>query len=181
MIFETLILRCLIHGTSFTDAGKTISLKKVVPGEKILFFKIDDDTKKECLKISGSCCDCLIYYSDNNRRILCLVELKGKDTEQAARQIISTYDNLVMALGHVKKSFRTHSNECADCRSHFNKCEACKTILDKFTWKAFIYQRGSSPNQLGSDLVQELYTRFGKQHHGYDFSHVEDIGYLLRK
>ncbi|HKV59580.1 MAG TPA: hypothetical protein VJO32_14900 [Ktedonobacteraceae bacterium] len=182
MIFETLIFRCLIHGTSFTDAGKTISLKKVMPGEKVLFFKIDDDTKKECLSISGDCCDSLIYYSDsNNRRILCLAELKGKDTEQAARQIISTYDSLVLALGHSKKSWRTHSFECSDCKSHFNTCEACRTILDKFTWKAFIHQRGSSPNQLGSDLVQELYKRFGKHGLGYDLSHVEDIGYLLRK
>lgn len=180
MILETLIFRCLVQGTRFTNAGKTISLK-VSPGETALFFKIDDNTKKDCLRIAGECCDCLVYFASAEQRVFCLAELKGKDTEHAAEQVINAYDHLSKALNHSNNMIKQHVTQCTACKFHFNECTYCKNTYRDLTWKAFIHQRGASPNMLSQRLAEALVARFGKHGEGYDISHKEDIGYLLRK
>ncbi len=184
LILETLIFSCLLPGTKFSDTGtgKTISLKPI--GQEVaLFFKLDDDsdTRKACLGITGKCCDCLVYFADVKKSVFCLAELKGKNADQAAKQIINTYDHLSQTLTHSKNALSSHIAKCPECASHANACPHCKNTYSGIAWKAIIHQKGASPNKLNQTLVQELVTRFGKHGEGYDISHKEDIGYLLRK
>lgn len=183
MLFETLLFACLVHGTSFTDAGKTISLK-ISPGESALFFGIAKLPDKQCLRIQGENCDCLVYYSKSEKqsktgkKILCLAELKGGDSEKAVRQILNTYKSLKAYLGHTKQVQKSHIAQCPSCTSHLQHCETCKDMFEDFIWKAFIYQHGSSPNPISPSLIKQLETEFGNKN--YAFSKNTDIGTFLR-
>src|SRR5712691_7790757 len=79
-------------------------------------------SKKDCLKIVGECCDCLVYFASAEKKVFCLAELKVKDTPHAAEQIINAYDPLYGSLNHSKAVTNQHATQCSVCISHFNDC-----------------------------------------------------------
>ena len=104
-----------------------------------------------------------------------------KNIEHAAVQVINAYDYLSRALIHEKDIMKQHAEQCTTCRSHFNDYPDCRNVYANIKWKAFIHQRGASPNKLSKKLTEDLVSRFGKHGEGYVISHNEDIGSLLRK
>lgn len=103
MPFNTLLLTCLKHGTSFQDPDPRARGKvSIVPGtgETILFFPIDDQQQRNapCLMrqelglSKKPVCDLLVFFANESEEIvLCLVELKGRDVAHAVEQIEETY------------------------------------------------------------------------------------------
>ena len=84
MPFNTLLLTCLVHGTSVSQKAVSVSVKPE-KDETILFFSLDRPTVRRDLDIKrdGVVCDNLIFYSKDGKQVLCLVELKANDTRQA--------------------------------------------------------------------------------------------------
>jgi hypothetical protein len=97
-LLETRLPReCHIHKTSIHENGVTVSVKKE-QGEIIRFFLADHQQARACFAMHEEgikCCDyLLIYTSENNqnqREILCFIELKGKDLRKAGKQICDTH------------------------------------------------------------------------------------------
>ena len=118
MPFNTLMLDCLIHGTSFGESGSRVRVEPK-PGETVLFFHMDDPRIRKKLKIDGKICDLLVFYAKGDKKVLCLTELKkGSKSEDANEQAVSTYDSL-------KKVFK----------AYFSQIE----------WKGYIHLHGSAP------------------------------------
>ncbi len=61
MPLNILLLMSLIDGTSVTQSGVTVNVKRLT-GEKILFFRLDDQSIKSILELTGSICDYLVFY-----------------------------------------------------------------------------------------------------------------------
>ncbi len=107
MPFERLLFTsCLLPGrTEFEENQAKVEIRPE-PGETILFFCIDDQSKGAA-GCSGcnlrkdlwgnrqgeSICDLLVFYAKENRRVLCFFELKHNrsDLGGATEQIINTY------------------------------------------------------------------------------------------
>lgn len=144
MLFETLLLQCLMRGMSLGDSGGRISLN-LTEGETGAFFKLDNRQSEACLRVQGEICDGLVLYTRKDEKIFCLAELKGKNTDHAVEQILNV----------------------------------CKKQVNTIRWKAYIYQRGASPEPIKPSLVKELKQTFGEK--GYAISHDSDIGKFLRR
>jgi len=181
MLFETLLLQCLVRGTSLSDAGSRISLD-LTEGETGAFFKLNNRQSEACLRVQGNICDGLVLYMRTSEKVLCLAELKGKNTDHAAEQILNTYKSLKTYLQHVQEDiYNSHWYGCPSCKPHISTCVVCKKQVSTIRWKAYIYQRGASPDPIKSALVKELKQTFGEKGKGYDISHDSDIGKFLRK
>jgi hypothetical protein len=160
MPFNSLILSCSYHKTSFTDNGLTISVKKKAD-ETVLFFPIDNDinTLKNDIKIgTGPICDLIVFYSGDNPTI-CFVELKGTDLKRATTQIVNTY-----------KKFNTALIACTSDRK-------CKRCLDRIVWKAYVLVHGSSPIPKDMSSKESLKKLFGKH---FQIAHQKEIDSFLR-
>lgn len=102
MPFNLLLANYLHHGTSFKESGVEVSIKPK-NDETFLIFNIDSNKNKkqfnEYLGIADSgekICDLLIYHfnhaSSESKKAICLVELKGKDSNHAVQQLLNTYE-----------------------------------------------------------------------------------------
>ncbi|MFV9631045.1 MAG: hypothetical protein ACNYWM_08270 [Methanosarcinales archaeon] len=102
MPFNLLLANHLLHGTSFTESGVSISIS---PGndETILFFHLDSDKNRQqfnqylgIANTSELICDLLIYYLNHAynepKKAICLVELKGRDVSHGVKQLLNTYE-----------------------------------------------------------------------------------------
>jgi hypothetical protein len=109
------LFNVLIHGTSYSENGKGVSINKGdLDGKNtkntILFFHIDDENSiiKQELREGENICDLFIYISykktGNNKnnindlKLLILAELKGSKIEHAIEQIKQTYEKLKKML-----------------------------------------------------------------------------------
>ncbi len=89
---------CRKSGTSASERGLRVSTERLT-GETIIFFHTDSDEGRECLRITSidnKVCDYFIYYSMDGRRseIVCLLELKGTNLEDAEKQVRETHEHL---------------------------------------------------------------------------------------
>jgi hypothetical protein len=116
---------CFKTGTSCSDSGVTVRIQPT-RSEEVQVFHIDDSSNPPCrlrtdLPIIGPICDCVFSYAKTRAtsRILCLVELKGSNIEEAVDQILNTYEHVHSRL----------------CREH----------QQRITFKAYIRLHGASP------------------------------------
>lgn len=164
MPFNTLLLSgCLLPGeTSFGESGGKVRIQPK-SGETVLFFSIDDQSNSNCgfRQILGinqenmKICDLIIFYANNNQRIICFVELKGSDLKTAVQQVINTYESFRRYLASSKQK-----NNLIDC-----------------TAKAYVKFNGSVPQELDK-YKKELNKVFGE--HNFDLSRNEDLGDFIR-
>lgn len=116
----------LFKKTSYTDSGVTISIDSK-KDENIFFFVLDNENKEDLkthLGIGGEgqlLCDLLVYYTKEDKKILCLAEAKGRDVPHATEQIKNTYNAL---LKNLRKS--------------------CPCLITDCKWVAFIQMHNSS-------------------------------------
>ncbi len=106
MPFERLLFTsCLLPGrTSFKESQASVEISPQ-PGETILFFCIDEQSKGDSgcsgcglrkdlwdTQQGEPTCDLLVFYAKADRRVLCFVELKDNrsDTGHATDQVINT-------------------------------------------------------------------------------------------
>ncbi len=157
MPFNTLLLNCLLHGTSFSEKGATVHIKPQT-GETILFFGIDDNDRECSLRQTlgmqqGVICDLVVFYArqDSEKKVICLVELKGSDVKHAARQIKSVHQ-------HFSKSLRQH--------------------VRWIDWRACIYMGGSAHKDM-KKVRLELEKTFGKGN--VSITRESDLGSFLRR
>lgn len=114
---------------------------------------------RRVLKLQGGiCCDGLVFYTleGQNKKVLCLVELKASDIDHAVKQIITTYKHLKQALEN----------------------SSSRDYLKQLTWKAYIHYHGSSQRQIKL-CKTELERVFGKNNG--DITRDKDLGPFLRK
>lgn len=91
---------CLMQGTSISESGLTVSTDKL-SGEVILFFRIDSAAGRSSLGMEDlKVCDCLVFYATENeqREMLCFLELKAAGLDKAAQQILSVYRKIKLLL-----------------------------------------------------------------------------------
>ena len=163
MPFNTLLLSdCLLPDkTSFKQNQASINIQRQ-PGETILFFLIDPEDNPNCrlrqlLKLDGEkqkICDLLVFYAKDSERIICFVELKGKDLSGATEQVIQTHEKF-------KKLLPQNSRNC------------------KYQTKAFIILTGSVPKE-HEQCQKRLSETFGEKNY-YHTRRGEDLGKFLRE
>lgn len=159
MLFDYLLLSgCLLpNQTSHKEDGVEVRLQPQ-SGETVLFFHIDDQSNPNCKlkKLLGldqkgeKMCDLIVFYAKDSTRVICFVELKGKNIADAKEQVTNTY-------------------------THFNKKLKESGLSNKFTPKCYIRSNVSSPQQ---DNKEELKSNFGEGN--YDISKNSDLGDFLR-
>ena len=154
---------CRKHGTSAKEKGLKVSTE-TLEGEAILFFHTDCNEGRECLKITNQgkkVCDYLIYYSKEYKQteIVCLLELKGTNLQDAAKQVTETHGHLKILIN---AEFR--SGEPQD-----------------LTWRICICLRSHAPS-INQRIRDELKQNYGNKNveikHGIA---QHDIGPLLRR
>lgn len=170
MPFNTLLLTCLKHGTSFQDPDPGARGKVSIvpgPGETILFFPIDDQQQRNapCLMrqelglSKKPVCDLLVFFANESKEIaLCLVELKGRDVAHAVEQIKETYAAL---------------NELA-ARSSISP-----RLWERVHLKGYILMHGSMPKKEVKKFKDPLEVLFGAEN--YAIERNEDLGDFLRQ
>jgi hypothetical protein len=160
MPFNSLLLVSLVAETHFSEAGLKVSMTQE-PGEKVLFFKMDQKSVRDSLGIKdGPICDGLVFYYRGNEKTCCFVELKGNKIDTAVKQIINT-------CNHLKQEINA-SLVRMDCQRH----------LTKISWKAYICSHSSLPK--GARPYQKLLEgAFGKDN--YSVGGESDLGLFLRK
>ncbi len=152
MPFNSLLLNCLEHGTSFTEKI-TVSVKPRT-GETILFFSIDNATNKNCNFNKefggGRICDLLIFYKKSDIMIV-FVEIKGRNVKDALKQIKNTVNKL--------KKVNTKN---------------------KIIWKAVIVSHTSAPKNWKSKDVKNEFKKLGIEYHNFFNKKECRIGDVLR-
>lgn len=166
MPFNTLLLSCLKPGTSVTQNGVSVSIRPQ-GGETILFFEMDCDRVRQNLDIESSApiCDYLVFYHlagtkpQNDKIILCLLELKGRDTEHAIEQLISTYTRLKKRLNELPGT-------------------GCQATVRQITWAAFVCSNPNSPISQIKPYAKEIERCFSNR---FTMTHQRDkLGEFLR-
>src|SRR5205085_6238315 len=112
-LIEATLQTCRIEGTSVRESGLTVSTE-TQPGEMILFFHIDQDEGRKYLKMVGESlkiCDYLVFYTkdDEDRELVCLLELKGRKLEDAVKQVLNTHRH-IRALSNEKIPLKQHQH-----------------------------------------------------------------------
>ncbi len=157
MPFNSLILTSLHSGTSFSEARNRVSLQRR-SNETILFFSTDEQSNPHCtlrqdLDIPGGVCDLVVFYAQGNRKIVCLVELKGSDLKRAVEQVTNMYENLRRPLK--------------------------QTHLQLIEWKVYICMSGAVPKE-AKNLQKNLHRIFGKRNFVVS-KNDRDFGKFLRR
>ncbi len=87
---------CLIDGTSVQERGLRVSIKPL-KDETIQFYRTDCDPARDKLSMGQDerkCCDYVVLYlkdmQNDQKELLCFLELKGSDFEHAVKQTINT-------------------------------------------------------------------------------------------
>jgi len=155
---------CRKKGTRVRESGLTVSTNKL-PGETILFFCTDCDEGRKSLNMVGEglkICDYLVFYMKESeyKEIVCFLELKGRNLEDAVRQVLSTRRRIVDL-----------SYEEIDSKQHAHIC-----------WKACICLHGGAPRNMQS-FADELVQVFGRGniHIKHGVTHYQLLGDFLRK
>lgn len=108
-------------------------------GEVVLCFQVDDKVLCSSLGIDyhAKRCDGLIFYARDGdpKRIICLVEMKSRNVDEAAKQIKGTYDKFKNIL----------EDECALCPKNVSNIE----------WWAFFYRKNSPKDEVAA-VAKEL-------------------------
>lgn len=162
MPFNTLLLTCLKSGKSFSEGRARVRVsrpKEYASKETVLFFSVDDQsnprsTLRDDLEMEGALCDLVVFYAPDSgdKKVLCLVELKGKDIKHAVEQV---------------------TNTCRSLKNNFNK-----THIQQITWKAYIRTTGGAPKNTKQDMDKGLAKSFDKNN--YKISNEENIWEFLR-
>ena len=164
MPFNTLLLTCLIPGTSVSEHGGRVSVEPQ-SGEVVLFFVVDDQTNpdstlRQDLGIVGAICDCVVYYVKGDKKVLGLVELKGSNLDRALDQIMNTFQCLRQSL-----------RACTLRRD----CRPCFLQID---WRAYVHIHGSAPRN--TKQASRLLTQaFGKAK--FAITRERNLGSFLRQ
>jgi hypothetical protein len=154
---------CRIDGTGVRESGLVVSAETLT-GETILFFHIDSPEGRQCLDLlseGAKACDYLVFYTKNNddKEIVCFLELKGKKLEDAIRQVLSTHQRIVILA----------------------KEEIDRKLHAYIVWKVCICLHGQAPRS-GQQSVDQLIKTFGKDNvlvkHGV--KHYKLLGTFLR-
>jgi len=154
---------CRELGTSASEKGLRVSTETLV-GETIIFFHADSSEGRQGLKITNQnkkVCDYIIYYTQEVKQseIVCFLELKGTNLEDAARQVTETHTHLKIILNPEIHS-RYHNN---------------------FTWRICICLHNHAPS-VNQRIREELKRRYGNENveikHGRS---QHNIGSLLRR
>ncbi|MEA5554806.1 hypothetical protein VB713_28180 [Anabaena cylindrica UHCC 0172] len=161
MPFDYLLLSCcLLPGkTSHKEDGIEVSLQPA-SGETVLFFHIDEKSNPNCkfrklLRLDQEgmkICDLIVFYAKDSERIICFVELKGKDIKTAKEQVINTYTYFYKLLKKTDSSL-------------------------SLTAKTYIVSSSSVPQEIDK-YKKELKDKFGEGN--YDISRNSDLGNFLR-
>ena len=99
-LLQQQLSECLMQGTSISESGLTVSTDKL-SGEVILFFRIDSIAGRSALGMEDlKVCDCLVFYAKENeqREMLCFLELKAAGLDKATQQILSVYRKVKQLL-----------------------------------------------------------------------------------
>jgi hypothetical protein len=155
MPFNTLLLTSLHHGTSASESGITVNAEPQ-RGETILFFRTDNSIVRQNLNMT-KVCDYLVFYARKNeqKKVLCFVEMKGTRLEDATEQIIKSYQ-------HINELLRSSSFQ----------------QLQYILWKAYICTDGQAPKEI-QKCSNQLKRAFGKNN--YSIARASDLGPLLRR
>ena len=95
LLYEKLV-DCRINKTSVTESGLTVNIERL-RDEIVLFFHTDSPTARKILNMpddNQKSCDYFVMYTKechNAKEITCFLELKGKNFEQAVKQVCNTY------------------------------------------------------------------------------------------
>jgi hypothetical protein len=136
---------CLESGTSASEKGLKVSTEKLA-GETILFFHTDCNEGRHCLQITDQknkkVCDYIIYYSKEIKQseIVCFLELKGTNLEDAAKQVTETRKHLKIILS----------------------TEISSEHYEKITWRICICLRSHAPS-VNQCIREELKRRYGSE------------------
>lgn len=166
MILERLLFTsCLLPGKTKFRENKTSVEIHPEPGETILFFCIDNNSKgdsncKNCRIRSDlwknqegqRICDLLVFYAKDSRRVLCFVELKDNksDLDGATEKVINTY-----------KAFKPHLR-----------------LTNEYSVQAFlIAHHGSAPEQHRKNQ-NKLQKEFRDDNYIYDGKPAEFADFL---
>lgn len=164
-LLKGMLQSCCQRGTSVNESGLTVSTERL-PGEIILFFHTDCPEGRKSLSMVGEgvkVCDYLVLYlkDDQDREIVCFLELKGKKLEDAIKQVISMHQR-VLALAREKIDREQLQNNVG--------------------WKACICLHGQAPRN-GARIENQLIEKFGKGNvrikHGV--KHDKLLGEFLRE
>jgi hypothetical protein len=138
---EEKLHKVCIEGTHVRESGLVVSTEKL-PGETISFFKIDSTDGRKCLLMIEEriqICDYLVFYAkDNqNREVICFLELKGKKLDIAVQQVISTHQyfkELLKSTGTQKQSQHLTYKACICLHGHAprNDQRSEKSLIDIF-------------------------------------------------
>jgi len=172
MPFNTLLLTCLTLGRSCSESGIRVQMSSK-PGEVALFFDIDEQTNpsstlRRDLGMEGGICDCIVYYVQENRKVICFVELKGRDVKHAGDQVLNTY-------GYFKRSLDKRLRSLS---------KACRSQLGKIEWMGLICYSSAAPSGDVRAVSNRFRKEFGKGK--YSIKSISskrsyDLGDLVRK
>lgn len=167
-LLMTQLASCKMSGTTIKDKGITVSMDRRT-GETVLFFHLDSNEGYACLGIdrhantgsheSAQCCDGLIFYVkklENAKYLLCFLEMKGGDQEEAVKQIISVYKRIKVFLD----------------KQH---------LFDPKRMMACICARHQVPTVVQKKLREELKAIFGEHVHIRTGVSHYDIGLVIRE
>jgi hypothetical protein len=144
-------------------SGDRVSMEgNLSSGEVTLFFKIDEDIIRSSLNMQEmKCCDGLVFYARDGeeKKTICLVELKGSNLKEAAEQINTTRERLEEILR--------------------SECSSCSSYLKQIIWKACIYRRNCSVDQK-EDCKRLLLKRFRREDITFLYGSKNDVGAFLR-
>ncbi|ODS39468.1 hypothetical protein BEH94_07965 [Candidatus Altiarchaeales archaeon WOR_SM1_SCG] len=152
------MINCIKDGTSYKEYGVSVSVKHG-KSETVLFFAIDSNSNNRSnfrdVINTTVICDLLVYYStDAGNKKICLVELKGKDVEHAADQLIETKEKTENLLK--EKRYRN------------------------VIWKGLIVHRSSAPRQQKPELKRKLDYAFGRENYRMVHKMKYDLGDFIR-
>ena len=139
MPFSVLLLTAADSGRHISGYGNTkVSMSNPLSNEVVLFFdKTDRDEVKRGLGLQDRrCCDGIIFYSHDTRKVICLVEMKSGSLGEAEEQIKSTYERLQVLLRE--------------------ECKHCNDYLKQITWKAYIHRATGGPSRQAEECVEKL-------------------------
>lgn len=162
MPFNSMVLTCLTTGKHVGESGRRVSLaSKRGMDEVALFFSVDETSNSGCslrkhLGITGPICDGVVYYYAPERKVICFVELKGKNLEGAVKQVVNTLNKFKRGLG--------------------------RELQGGIDWKACILYGGAAHSRISKNCQAKLRSAFGRKGRGFVTTSAPklDIGALLR-
>lgn len=173
MPFNLLVLTILNRQTKLSGSGNVLSMEPR-EDEESLFFEIDSDASpiNRLIKQTGDkkICDGLILYLRGNKRIICLTELKGRDINHAAEQILNTY-------GLVRKLLQNSLRQTKEGIALFRDTEWRAYILQNRKSSAPTKKSNKSKSKKANDALNDLRKCFAK----VKVSKNKDIGEFLRE